>query len=62
MNDLIFDYVTRGGISFVIKLPLNELGHVLSDDYLSDSERRKLYALQLRTELGEWETVFVTVH
>ena len=62
MNDLICEYITRGGIKLTKKLPLNELNEVLDDRYLSDSEKRLVYACTLRHELGERETVFVTVH
>lgn len=62
MMDLICDYITRGGIKLTVKLPLNEFGEVLPERYLSDSEKRKLAALKLRQELGERETVFITLH
>ena len=61
-QDLIADYITRGGRKLTIKLPLDEFGEVLADKHLSSSERRKLFALQLRTELGERETMFITIH
>ena len=62
MQDMIVEYKTRGGIQLAIKLPLNEFGEVLADEYLTDSELRRLNALRLRTELRERETIFITVH
>lgn len=62
MKDLICSYITRGGRKLTIKLPLNEYNEILDERYLSDSERRKIWACEQRAKLGERETAFITLH
>ena len=65
MESYTFDYVTRGGIAIEITLPLNSCGQILSRQYLTDSEKRRLKAIKLQQEERSYYIAspeFVTLH
>ena len=57
-----FDYVTRAGIEIEITLPLGSDGRILSERYMTDSERRKLTAIRLQAEANEYTLSDPTIH
>ena len=63
METYITDYVTRGGVAIEIELPLGSNGKVLSRKLLTDSERRRLVAIQMQADTLEVITAKpITLH
>ena len=63
METYTVDYVTRGGVAIEIELPLGSDGRFLGRRYMTDSERRKLVAIELKANSRDIEIpVFHMVH